>query len=47
MFITYFPTKFHLATASDSLDITTKTTGKESICIVAAFNMIQLGILLI
>jgi len=29
-------TKFHLSTANDSLYITTKTRGKESICIVAA-----------
>lgn len=47
MFITYFHTKFHLSTANDSLDITTKTTGKENICIVAAFIKIQLWILLI
>jgi hypothetical protein len=47
MFITFFHTNFHLHTANDSLDIITKTTGKENICVVAAFNKIQLWILLI
>jgi hypothetical protein len=47
MFITYFHIKFHLSTANDLLDIITKTTGKGNICIVVAFNKIQLWILLI
>jgi hypothetical protein len=47
MFIIYLHTKFHLSTANDSLNITTKTTGKGNICVVAAFNKIHLWILLI